>query len=92
MFNIPYGIYFIQTYGILYPTNLILKTINEYDKLYIHSPSFRQDLSQKLNKCFSTFIPINKILKNFNEEDIDLVIEEVVIIEDFEESDFEIET
>ena len=92
MFNIPYGIHFIQFYGILYSTNLILNTINEYDKIYIHSPSIHQDLSQKLNKCLSTFIPINKIPKFFNEEDIDLVIEEVVINEDFEKSDFEIET
>ena len=28
-------------------TNLILKTINEYDKIYIYSPSLHQDLYQK---------------------------------------------
>ena len=34
-------------------TNLILNISIEYDKLYIYSPSFHQDLYQKLNKCFS---------------------------------------
>ena len=29
-------------------TNLILKIINEYDKIYIYSPSLHQDLYQKL--------------------------------------------
>ena len=30
-------------------TNLILNIINEYDKIYIYSPSLHQDLYQKLN-------------------------------------------
>ena len=34
-------------------TNLILNIINEYDKIYIYSPSLHQDLYQKLIKCFS---------------------------------------
>ena len=29
-------------------TNLILNIINEYDKIYIYSPSLHQDLYQKL--------------------------------------------
>ena len=33
--------------------NLILNIINEYDKIYIYSPSLHQDLYQKLDKCFS---------------------------------------
>ena len=34
-------------------TNLILNIINEYDKIYISSPSLHQDLYQKLIKCFT---------------------------------------
>ena len=42
-------------------TNLFLNMINEYDKIYIYSPSLHQDLYQKLNKCFSNIIPIHII-------------------------------
>ena len=58
--------------------NLILNIINEYDKIYIHSPILHQDLYQKLIKCFSNCIPINIIPNILNEEDIDVVIEEIV--------------
>ena len=42
-------------------TNLILNFINEFDKIYIYSPSLQQDLYQKLIKCFTNFIPIQII-------------------------------
>ena len=42
-------------------TILILNIINEYDKIYIYSPSLHQDLYQRLFKCFSNYIPINLI-------------------------------
>ena len=42
-------------------TNLILKIINDYKKIYIFSPSLNQDLYQKLKKCFSNNIPIHII-------------------------------
>ena len=73
-------------------TNLILNNINEYDKIYIHSPNFHQDFYQKLIKCFSNYIPIHIIPNILNEDDMDIVIEEVVDIKDFEKSDTEIET
>ena len=73
-------------------TNLILNIINEYDKIYIYSPSLHQDLYQKLIKYFSNYISIHIIPNNLNEEDIDLVIEEVINNEDFEKSNTEIET
>ena len=73
-------------------TNLILNIINEYDKIYIYSPSLHQDLYQKLIKCFSNYIPIHIIPNILNEEDIDIVIEEIVNNKDFEKSDIEIET
>ena len=74
------------------PTNLILNIINEYDKIYIYSPSLHQDLYQKLIKCFSNYIPIPIIPNISNEEEVDIVIEEIVNKKDFVKSDTEIET
>ena len=76
----------------IFLTNLILNIINEYDKIYIYSPSLHQDLYQKLMKCFNNFIPINIIPNILNEEIIDIVIEEIVNKKNFEKSDTEIET
>ena len=73
-------------------TNLILNIINEYDKIYICSPSLHQDLYRKKNKCFTNYIPVHIMPKVLNEEDIDLVTEEIVNNKDFEKSDTEIET
>ena len=73
-------------------TNWILNIINEYDKIYIYSPSLHQDLYQKVNKCFSNYIPIHIIHNILIEEDLDLVIEEIVNNKEFEKSDTELET
>ena len=73
-------------------TTLILNIINEYDKTYIYSPSLHQDLYQKLNKCFSSYMPIHIIKIILNEEDLDSVIEDIVNKKDFEKSKTEIET
>ena len=73
-------------------TSLIFNIINEYDKIYIYSPSLHQDLYRKLNKCFSNSIPIHIIPNILNEDDIDIVIEEIVNNKDFEKSNIEIET
>ena len=59
-------------------TNLILNIFNEYDKIYIYSPSLHQDLCQKLIKYFSNYIPIHIIPNILNESDIDIVIDELV--------------
>ena len=72
-------------------TNLFLNIINEYNKIYIYSPSLHHYLYQKLNKSFSKYKPINKIPNILNEEDIDMVIDELVNKKDFEKSDTEIE-
>ena len=72
-------------------TNIVLNSINEYDKIYIYSPSLHQDLYQKLIECFSNYIPIHIINNILNEENIDVVIEELVINKDFQKSDTEIE-
>ena len=73
-------------------SNLILIIINEYDKIYIYSPSLHQDLYQKLIKCFSNYIPIHIISNILNDEDIDIVIAEVINNRDFQKSNIEIET
>ena len=73
-------------------TNLILNFFNEYDKIYIYSPSLHQNLYQKLIKGFSIYIPIHIIPNILNEEDIDIVIEELVNNKNFEKSNTEIET
>ena len=73
-------------------TNKTLNINNEYNKIYIYSPSLHQDLYQKIFKCFSSYIPNNIIPNNLNEEDIDTVIEEIVNNKDIEKSDTEIET
>ena len=73
-------------------TNLILNIINEYDKIYIYSPSLHQELYQKLIKCFSNHISIHIITNILNETDIDIVIGEIVNNKDFEKSNIDIET
>ena len=73
-------------------TNLFLNIVNEYNKIYIYSPSLHQDLFQKLIKSYSNYIPIDIIPNILNEEDIDVVIEEIVHNKDFGKSDTEIET
>ena len=72
--------------------NLILNIVNEYDKIYIYSPSLHQHLYQNLNKCFGNYIPIHIISNILNEEDINLLIDEIVNNKDFEKSNTEIET
>ena len=73
-------------------TNIILNIINEYDKIYIYSPSLHQKLYQKIIKCFSIYIPINIIPNILNEEDLDILIEEIINNKDFQKSDIEMET
>ena len=73
-------------------TNLILNNINDYDKIYIYSPSVHQNLYQKLIKCFTDYKTINIIPEILNKEDIDVVIDEIVNNKDFEKSETEIKT
>ena len=73
-------------------TKLILNNINEFEKIYIYSPSLHQDLYQNSNKSFSIYIPLHNIPKISTEEDIDIVIDEIVNYKEFEKSDTETET
>ena len=76
----------------VFSTNLFLNSITEFDKIYIYSPSLRQNLSEKLIKYFNNYIPTHKIPNILIEADIDIVIEEIVNNKDFKKSDTEIET
>ena len=73
-------------------TNLILNINNKYKKIYIYSPGLHQDLYQKLIECFSICMPFHLITHILNEKYIDIIIEEIVNIKDFEKSDTQIET
>ena len=75
---------------ISFSIKFILNIFNEYNKIYIYSPSLHQDLYQKLIKCFSKYIPINIIPNILIEEDIDIVIDDIVNEKDFEKSNSEI--
>ena len=69
-----------------------MNIIIAYDKIYIYSPSLHQDLYQKLNKCYTNYITIHKVLKVLKEKDIDIVIDEIVNNKDIQKSDTEKET
>ena len=73
-------------------TSFILNIINDYDKISIYSTSLHRDLYQKLIKHFAIYIPIHIIPNILNDEDINIVIEEIVNIKDFEKYDTEMET
>ena len=74
---------------------ILFNIINEFDKIYIHSPTIHQPNYQKLIKCFQNFLPLN-VIDNILQADIDLedlddIIEELVNDEDFITSEIEIE-
>ena len=55
---------------IYFLTNSILKIDNEIKKKYIYAPSLYQRLYQKINKCFSNYIPMNFYPKHFKRKKI----------------------
>ena len=67
----------------IFLTNLILNTINKYDRKDIFSPSLYQHLHIKLNKCFSNYKTIHIIQNILNEKHNDIVADEIVINKDF---------
>ena len=72
-------------------TNLVLKVFKQIEKIYIKYSSLGHDLYQKSFKCFSDYIP-RKIMPNILKEvDLDLVIDEIVNDDSFEQSETEIE-
>ena len=73
-------------------TKLTLNSINEFNKIYIYSPSLHQDLYQKLINWFCNYIHIHIIPNILNGENIDEVIVEIVKNKHFEKSDTELET
>ena len=61
-------------------------------QLYIYSPSLHQDLNRKFFKCFHNYTAKNMIQNSLRKEDLDLIIDELVILENFERSENGIET
>ena len=76
----------------LFLTDLRLNIINEFEKIYIYSPSLIQGFYQKRFKRFINYMPIDIIRNILNEKYIDLVFAEIVNAEEFEKSVTEIET
>ena len=50
---------------------ILFNFINDFDKIYIYSPTIHQTNYQKLIKCFQSFLPLN-IIDNILQADIDL--------------------
>ena len=77
-------------------SSLILNIIDNFQKIYIYSPSLHQEMYQKIIKCFNSFLPLHVIQNILNEEisidDLDGVIEAIVIDEEFQSSEIEIQT
>ena len=68
-------------------TKLITEIINDYNEIYIYSPSIYQETYSKLIECFEQKIPpksIPKVLKNNKS------IDDIISDEKFEPSDIEI--
>ena len=57
----------LKRWKISFSNKFNFTVINGFEKIYIYSPSLRQDLYQKLIKCFSNYIPIHIITKRFFE-------------------------
>ena len=74
---------------------ILFNILNDFDKIYIYSPTIHQPAYQKLIKCFQSFLPlnvINKILKeDISLEELDDVIEVIVSDEEFVSCEIEIE-
>ena len=58
--------------------NSILINFNDFEKIYIYSPSLPQHFYQNTIKCSSNYIPIQIIPNILNEEDIDTAVDEIV--------------
>ena len=72
---------------IVFFIKLILNIFHEFEEIHIYSPFFYEDLYQKVNKDFKIIIRKDIIQKNLNEEDSDLIIQGLIIDENFEKFD-----
>ena len=65
---------------------ILFNIINDFDKLFIYSPTIHQPVYQTLIKCLESFIPLN-VIKNVLElkislEELQPLIEEIINDED----------
>ena len=74
---------------------ILFNIINDFDKIYIFSPTIHQPTYQKIIKCFNSFLPLNVIQNILKEkislDELDNTIEEIINHEDFEQSHIECE-
>ena len=68
--------------------HLILNIVNDYDKIYIYSPSIHQESYRKLIRCFECTIPVTDIVKlqRLKYDELADAIKELVEDENFEPS------
>ena len=52
---------------------ILVNINNDFDKIYIYSPTIHQTNYRKIKKCFKSFLPLN-IIYNILQEDIFLKI------------------
>ena len=72
--------------------NVILKSIDEFKRVYSYSSSRHQDIYPKLIECFNNYIPINLFQSLLVEDDFDSFIKEIITDGDFEKNETEAET
>ena len=75
---------------------ILFNIINDFDKIFIYSPTIHQPVYRTIIKCFNKFLPLN-IIQNILREGIPLdelekTIEEIINDEDFESSHIECES
>ena len=75
---------------------ILFNIINDFDKIFIYSPTIHQPVYQTIIKCFESFLPLN-VIKNVLElkislEELQPLIEEIINDEDFESSQIECES
>ena len=75
---------------------ILFNIINDFDKIFIYSPTIHQPVYQTIIKCFESFFPLNVIKNVLNLkiplEELQPLIEEIINDEDFESSQIECES
>ena len=75
---------------------ILFNIINDFDKIFIYSPTIHQPVYRTIIKCFNNFLPLNIIQNILREgiplDEMDKTIEEIINDEDFESSHIECES
>ena len=75
---------------------ILFNIINDFDKIYIFSPTIHQPSYQKIIKCFNSFLLLNVIQNILKDkiplDELDNIIEEFINDGSFEQSHIECES